>query len=337
MMTIFSLGRGNRVPGCGARMGLAKAVGPTFAGVLFFLALSWPLEAAAVHHVVQEGDTLSGIAVEYGTTVAELVALNGLKNPDLLRVGQKLVVREEAPAPEAFVHVVQRGETLSEIAAGYGVSTSQLAALNGIANPDRIWPGLELVVVPQAVQHRVKRGENLSTIAQSYGVTVQSIALLNGLRDPNRLAVGQVLTIPPTGGAVAEVLAQVRPLFFRRSLSRWPVQGTVTSNFGPRDGRMHEGIDIAVPQGTVVRAVAAGQVVYADWAGSYGLLVRIDHGGGVETRYAHNSRLLVKAGDVVREGDALARSGSTGRSTGPHVHFEVRVDGEAIDPRPWLP
>src|SRR5690606_36493243 len=102
-------------------------------------------------------------------------------------------------------------------------------------------------------------------------------------------------------------------------------------------GRPHEGVDIAVPQGTPVRAVEAGRVTYADWAGSYGILVTIDHGGGVETRYAHNSRVSVNVGDWVEEGDEVARSGSTGRSTGPHVHFELRVGGDAVDPLPWLP
>src|SRR5690606_35485952 len=82
--------------------------------------------------------------------------------------------------------------------------------------------------------------------------------------------------------------------------------------------------------------VAAGTVSYADWAGSYGLLVKIDHGGGIETRYAHNSRLAVKPGDKVKAGQIIAQVGSTGRSTGPHLHFEVRVNGEAVDPRQGL-
>jgi len=86
-----------------------------------------------------------------------------------------------------------------------------------------------------------------------------------------------------------------------------------------------------------VRAVAPGTVTYADWAGTYGLLVIIDHGGGIETRYAHASRVEVSVGQRVNAGDVVARVGSTGRSTGPHLHFEVRVNGQAVDPARWLP
>jgi murein DD-endopeptidase MepM/ murein hydrolase activator NlpD len=116
----------------------------------------------------------------------------------------------------------------------------------------------------------------------------------------------------------------------------WPVSGPVTSGFGPRWGRMHEGIDIAVPSGTPVGAAAPGTVIYAGWLGGYGNLVVVDHGGGLSTAYAHNSSFAVSVGQRVDTGSVLALSGNTGNSSGPHVHFEVRVGGQAVDPLGYL-
>jgi murein DD-endopeptidase MepM/ murein hydrolase activator NlpD len=116
----------------------------------------------------------------------------------------------------------------------------------------------------------------------------------------------------------------------------WPVSGPVTSPFGWRWGRMHEGIDIAVPSGTPVHAAQSGRVIIAGWMGGYGNLVVIDHGGGLSTAYGHNSSFAVGAGSSVSQGQVVAYSGSTGNSTGPHVHFEVRVNGSPVDPLGYL-
>jgi murein DD-endopeptidase MepM/ murein hydrolase activator NlpD len=116
----------------------------------------------------------------------------------------------------------------------------------------------------------------------------------------------------------------------------WPVSGPVTSGFGWRWGRMHEGIDIAVPTGTAVHASASGRVIYAGWLGGYGNLVVIDHGGGIATAYGHNSSIVAGYGAGVSQGQVIAYAGSTGHSTGSHVHFEVRVNGSAVDPMGYL-
>ena len=117
----------------------------------------------------------------------------------------------------------------------------------------------------------------------------------------------------------------------------WPVQGIVTSNFGPRWGRMHTGIDIAAPGGTPIVASKVGEVLYAGWLGGYGNLVVVDHGDSVVTLYAHQSRIGVVEGQPVDQGQVVGFVGTTGHSTGNHLHFEVRVDTHPEDPRKYLP
>lgn len=116
----------------------------------------------------------------------------------------------------------------------------------------------------------------------------------------------------------------------------WPVLGPVTSPFGTRWGRMHEGIDIAAPSGTAIRAAAAGSVIYAGWLGGYGNLVVLDHGNGLATAYGHQSSVAVGTGQSVAQGQVIGYVGSTGHSTGPHLHFEVRVNGVPVDPLGYL-
>ena len=116
----------------------------------------------------------------------------------------------------------------------------------------------------------------------------------------------------------------------------WPVDGIVTSGFGMRWGRIHEGIDIAASTGAPIWAAAAGTVIHAGWLGGYGNLVVLDHGNGLATAYAHCSAILVGVGQTVAQGETIALVGSTGHSTGPHLHFEVRVNGVAVDPLLYL-
>jgi len=118
----------------------------------------------------------------------------------------------------------------------------------------------------------------------------------------------------------------------------WPARGAFTSGFGLRRHpifgirRMHTGVDIGAPRGAPVQAAADGRVIYTGWFGGYGKIVIIDHGGGISTLYAHLSQILTEEGRSVRQGEIIGRVGSTGYSTGPHVHFEVRVNGRPIDP-----
>jgi murein DD-endopeptidase MepM/ murein hydrolase activator NlpD len=117
----------------------------------------------------------------------------------------------------------------------------------------------------------------------------------------------------------------------------WPLQGVLTSGYGPRWGRMHTGIDIAAPSGTPIHAAKAGEVIFTGWLGGYGNAVILDHGEGVATLYGHQSRIATTEGQVLNQGDVLGFVGTTGHSTGNHLHFEIRVDTKPRNPRPYLP
>ena len=165
--------------------------------------------------------------------------------------------------------------------------------------------------------------DRASFVAEADGLAAQSAALAATIAAAQRAqAAAPTLSAPapnPSGGQLV-----------------WPVAGPVTSSFGPRWGRMHAGIDIAVPSGTPVQAAAAGTVIYAGWLGGYGNLVVVDHGNGIATAYAHNSGYASSVGQQVAQGEAIAYSGNTGNSSGPHVHFEVRVNGAPVDPLGYL-
>src|SRR6185312_13925853 len=116
----------------------------------------------------------------------------------------------------------------------------------------------------------------------------------------------------------------------------WPVSGPVTSPFGWRWGRMHEGIDIGVGYGTPIHAAAAGTVIYCGWETGYGNFVVIDHGGNLSTAYGHQERITVSCGEHVEQGQVIGYVGCTGHCFGQHLHFEVRVDGNPVDPLGYL-
>ena len=166
------------------------------------------------------------------------------------------------------------------------------------------------------------RDDRASFVAEADALAAQSAVL--------------AATIARAQSAPAASTGPTTPVSASGGQLSWPVAGPVTSGFGGRWGRMHEGIDIGVGTGTPVHAAAAGVVVYAGWMSGYGNIVVIDHGNGLSTAYGHNSSLQVGQGAAVGQGDVVALSGSTGHSTGPHVHFEVRVNGTPVDPLGYL-
>jgi len=163
------------------------------------------------------------------------------------------------------------------------------------------------------------QSDRRSTLVEIDALEQQSAALAARIREAQQQSSTPAVVSPAGSGVLG-----------------WPVSGPVTSGYGTRWGRMHEGIDIAVGEGTPVRAAAAGTVIYAGWMSGYGNLVVLDHGNGLSTAYAHNSSLVVSVGQSVGAGAVVSYSGNTGNSTGPHVHFEVRVNGSAVDPLGYL-
>lgn len=191
------------------------------------------------------------------------------------------------------------------------------------------------------VHHRVKPGETLWRIAKTYQVDLETLQWVNDVEDVTDLRIGRTLFIPgatrilkvipvPPGGDIPPPVKKIGIL--------WPIKGRLTSGFGMRGKRMHEGIDLAAPKGTAIRAAAEGKVVYSG-AGmkGYGKVVVVKHADEFSTVYAHNSSLLVKMGEKVQKGQVIARVGSTGWATGPHLHFEVRRRGVPEDPLVYLP
>lgn len=143
-------------------------------------------------------------------------------------------------------------------------------------------------------------------------------------------------------GQLIDEAKRIKP-YLDAKPSMWPVWGIVTNEveyrpnpFSGRGSEYHTGLDIAVPTGTSVKAAGAGKVTFAGWNGGYGYLVMIDHGYGIVSMYGHNSKILVSEGDTVSRGDIIAKSGSTGRSTGPHVHYEIQVNGVIKNPRSFI-
>ncbi len=190
--------------------------------------------------------------------------------------------------------------------------------------------------------HTLKRGENLYRLGKRYGVPASEIARANRIDDVTNLSVGQRIWIPDRPGARpppdagrAKAKDSVRRAQGIELL--WPVRGRLTSRFGRRNGRPHEGIDLAARPGTPIRAAESGRVIFSGRLGGYGKVVVVKHAGAFRTVYAHASRLHVRKGEFVEKGERIASVGSTGRSSGPHLHFEVRQGKTAKDPLLYLP
>jgi len=236
------------------------------------------------------------------------------------------------PAAATVVfYTVQKGDTLSAIAQRYGSTVTALARFNNLVNPNLIMPGqrLEIPDGDGGATYTIKPGDTLWDISQRQGVSLAGLKEVNPGIDPKCLTVGSTIKLPGTERILASRQAANIAL-------AWPVTGRISSVFGWRKGRMHQGLDIAASSGEMITAPAPGQVVTVGWYGGYGQRIIIDHGRGIRTLYAHCSAILVKPGEQVRTGQGIARVGTTGNSTGPHLHFEVHVNGRPYDPLQFL-
>lgn len=194
----------------------------------------------------------------------------------------------------------------------------------------------------------VKSGENLFRIGKAYDVSYQELARINSIEDPHRIRAGQRIFIPSaTRQLPVEIITPSDAAPERPDLADqgekdargfiWPIAGDVTSKFGQRGDSFHDGIDISAPEGTPVRAIEKGEVLYSDQLRGYGNLIVVRHAGGFVSVYAHNRKNLVQEGQKVTQGESIAEVGQTGRVTAPHLHFEIRRDNVARDPLYYLP
>ncbi len=232
-------------------------------------------------------------------------------------------------------YTVEDGDTVSGIAHLFGLDVDTLRWSNPALenNPDYLRPGMELIILPvRGVYHQVRAGDTLESLATRYDVTVADIAgyPLNALRPGQPLPPGAWLVIPYG----SKNLSRPRPALAPDSPFAWPIVGYVTQSYSAD----HPALDIGAPYGSAVYAARAGVVVRASWADTgYGYLVWIEHGDGYATVYSHLKGAWVSAGQRVARGQLIGEVGSTGNSTGPHVHFEVRVNGVRSDPTGYLP
>lgn len=261
-------------------------------------------------------------------------------------------------------YTVVKGDTYSEIAAANDMSLSDLMALNPQADIDRLMIGdvlnvkeiipylsvytVDHVTYHQAIACPVEYVDDASmyigdtkVITQGVEGTAQvdaNVTYVNGYESERTILSSQTLT-EPTTTVIAQGTTE-RPKTASTGTYIWPVSGRVTSSFGYRSifgsYSYHSGLDIACSYGTAIKAADGGKVTYSGWMSGYGYLVIITHDNGTKTYYGHNSSLVVSVGERVYQGQTIAKAGSTGRSTGVHCHFEVRVDGTARNPYNYL-
>ena len=324
-----------------------------FFALLLTLFLPHTFASGYALHTVEAGESLELIAGRYGISVDLLMNFNELTS-ELLQPGEVVKVpfteatggiAEVAPEPPPGfkTHTLVRGETLSDLAQRYDVTLNALIGANpDISSLDRLPAQLELLIPPaEGLVITLRPDEDLSEVLKSYDVDPVAVVKANNLRSPGELTPGTLLFLPgvPPTQAV-ERLAKVRE---EENRYLWPVHGRITSHYGRRNlglgtSAFHRAIDISAPAGTPVVAARSGTVSFVGWSDQgYGNLIKIRHSGGAETWYAHNSQVNVSAGQYVHQGETIGLVGSTGLSTGPHLHFEVHENGTALDPLGFLP
>ncbi|KKQ66717.1 MAG: Lipoprotein [Candidatus Daviesbacteria bacterium GW2011_GWA2_38_24] len=253
------------------------------------------------------------------------------------------------PRSEIIEYEVKSGDTMSSIAEKHGVAVNTIKWANNLENINFVKPGQTLKILPvSGVAHTVKSGDNLESVAKKYSVDSQVIITwpFNDIADDFKLTIGQVLIIPdgtPPETKLPVQKPRPQPQYLAQGPSSpvfdapsgggfvWP---TVSAGISQYFAWYHPGIDIPNPSAPPIVASDGGVVLVAGWPDNYGYgnRVVVDHGNGYQTLYAHMSNIYVSTGQKVTRGQTVGRMGSTGRSTGTHLHFEIRFKGRALNP-----
>ena len=317
---------------------------------------------------VPAGGTLSAISESHGIQIKDIMTANELTDQHRLREGQNLFIpasadfvletlshvralKEEAIRKRKFVdpvkitdYVVKEGDTLWKIANAFDLDVNSVFGCNKISETDVLKVGSTIRVPNQdGIFVTVKAQDTVKGLASENGIFEEAIRSANEMAPDAALVKGEEAFLPG-----AKVTAFVETPKGRKAVVKekvnavkgfgWRVVGKISSSFGwrrdpVRGGKdFHTGLDIRAPSGRQIVASAAGKVVHSGWMGGYGRTIVISHPGNITTLYGHCSKLLVKAGTNVKRGEAIAQVGSTGVSTGNHVHFEVRSGGRPINP-----
>jgi murein DD-endopeptidase MepM/ murein hydrolase activator NlpD len=302
---------------------------------------------------VAPGETLEMISRQHGVPVSALMQANNITSPAMVHSGDHLVIPRRSPSTAAYTPPATR---IASTAPGMPVGAPQTA------------------LAPTTGMHVVAPGETLHSIARLYGKSVMVLATANNIRPDTMVKVGEHIIIPgvqpgalvapraqaqaapPAGPSLAtaesphsarvatpEAPAQESTIKTAEPAGglpsfRWPVRGRVIASFGPTpNGLQNDGINLAVPEGTPIKAAEDGVVAYAgNELKGYGNLVLVRHSNGFVTAYAHASDILVKRGETVKRGQVIAHSGQTGNVTSPQLHFEIRKGSTPVDPSQYL-
>ncbi len=317
--------------------------------------ISLPENTEPIVYTVKAGDNLWNISQKYGVSVAVITDINNLRDKDLLSLGQKLEIpaigggvsiSNQKQEPTIVTYTVVKGDNLWSISQRYDVKMNTIISTNNLKEISRLSIGQKLKLpitnmdiakaegysqdtAAEEIIYYVKKGESLWSISREYNVKLEAIIAANSIVDASKISAGQQLRIPNVPGARSNICNFI-----------WPAKGRITSPYGMRviSGRkdFHAGIDIGGPTGTNIMAAESGIVSYAGYMRGYGNVIILSHDGGYSTVYGHNSVNLVKKGQYVNKGSIIAKMGSTGNATGPHLHFEIRVSGKPVNPLSYL-
>ena len=290
---------------------------------------------------VISGETVESIARKYGVPASAISETNGFREGAVLRPGQRVVIpryvtasETHAPAPQASVaprtadnvHIVEPGESMLGIAHKHGVTITALARANNIQPYAKISIGDRLTI--PGGRHVAERQSSAPQVAQPRTVPAEKVAS----------APSQSARVATPEHQTTESVTQTAEAAGGMPSFRWPVKGRIIAAFGPRpNGVPNDGINLAVPEGTPVKAADDGVVAYAgNELKGYGNLILIRHANGFVSAYANASELMVKRGDTIKRGQVIAHAGQTGNVTSPQLHFEIRKGSTPVDPTKYL-